>query len=410
MLGKRVVFSCFEKCILVSVFKVLTREVTMRGGPRRSARGRPGPFMKPKAFIPRVPFDVYVCESFFPRVKLSPDDNTLTQALLKRNQDLTSTPQEQTAVLNLVTKIQTVLDNLALAPGNFDACQIEEVRQVGSFKKGTMMVGNVVADIVAILKTLPTVEAVQALGNKVVEDLQQSDPNEALSVVVNKGGFDIFSSEATVRCLITTVPQNLRKLDPELHLEQKVLQQNLAAIRHARWFEENAHHSSIKVLIRLLRDLRNRFEGFQPLNPWMIDLLAHYSIMHHPSRQPLGLNIAYKRCLQLLAGGLFLPGSAGIPDPCEGGNVRVHTSMTLEQQDLVCLTAQTLLRVMSHGGYKQVFGLENHPNLATEMSVWDGVVVSPLSKAYEKPPDKKEDETAEDMEQEPHEEAMETQE
>jgi len=41
---------------------------------------------------------------------------------MKRNTDLTPTPKEHTAVLNLVTKIQQVLDNLIVAPGTFDAC------------------------------------------------------------------------------------------------------------------------------------------------------------------------------------------------------------------------------------------------------------------------------------------------
>ncbi|XP_060524171.1 interleukin enhancer-binding factor 2 homolog [Cylas formicarius] len=385
-----------------------------RGGMNRSMGGRP-PY-KVKMFLPRHPFDLALCESSFPRVKAAPDESAFTQALLKRNSDLSPTPAEQTAILNLVTKIQTVLDNLVVAPGNFDACQLDEVRQVGSFKKGTMVTGHNVADIVVILKTLPTREAVEALGNKVREDLKNLMKNEIvpkgeqLSHATNERGFEVSNSFACVRVMVTTLHHNIRKLDPEIHLDQKIMQSHLAAIRHSRWFEENAHHSSIKVLIRLLRDVKNRFEGFEPLTPWMLDLLAHFAIMNNPSRQALPINVAFRRVFQLLAAGLFLPGSAGITDPCEGVSLRIHTVMSLEQQDVCCLTAQTLLRVLSHGGFKQILGIEGSNNIAKEMSVWDGVVVSPLDKAYENPPEKKEGDEDEDMEEGEGDESMETQE
>ena len=181
----------------------------------------------------------------------------------------------------------------------------------------------------------------------------------------------------------------------------------------SRWFEENAHHSTIKVMIRLLKDLRNRFEGLQPLSPWMIDLLVRFlffwlcevvlwellvecfdfiSSLISPSWttqldkhcQSTWHSVAASSCLQQdsfsLGLQVFLPFEnnvfkvlrfpfmwdndedypTGITDPCEGGVMRVHMAITLEQQDQVCLTAQTLMRVLAHGGYKQILGFEGN--------------------------------------------------
>ncbi|KAG3272633.1 ILF2-like, partial [Ictidomys tridecemlineatus] len=304
---------------------------------RFGSRGGPGEGFRP--YVPHSPFYFYLCEMAFPQVKPASDETSFSEALLKRNQDFAPNSAEQASILSLVTKINNVIDNLIVAP-----VQIEEVRQVGSYKKGTMTTGHNVADLVVILKIL----------------FDHAD---------HETGFEISSSDATVKILITT---------------------------------ENASQSTVKVLIRLLKDLRICFPGFEPLTPWILDLLGHYAVMNNPTKQPLALNVAYRRCLQILAAGLFLPGSVDITDPCESSNFRVHTVMTLEQQDMVCYTAQTLVQILSHGGFRKILGLEGDASsLASEISIWDGVIVTPSEKAYEKPPEKKEGEQEEENTEEP---------
>lgn len=50
--------------------------------------------------------------------------------------------------------MESVLESLILAPTGLNIA-VEEVRPVGSFKKGTMLAGHPVADLVVILKETP---------------------------------------------------------------------------------------------------------------------------------------------------------------------------------------------------------------------------------------------------------------
>ena len=61
------------------------------------------------------------------------------------------------------------------------------------------------------------VEAVEALGRKVTDEVRIGDPQEVLSMLLHEGGLEISNSDATVKVLVTTIPPNLKKLDSELH-------------------------------------------------------------------------------------------------------------------------------------------------------------------------------------------------
>lgn len=349
----------------------------------------------PKPFIPHVTFDFVQAEQAFPRVDSlkNQDDNTFSEALDRRIQDLTVPANEQAHLQTVVSDVQTILDNLAKTPGDFDSCQFDEIKPVGAFKNETLCMSNkLVAEICVVLKTLPTREAVTSLANKVTDEYKKTATEfTGVQLSTNESGFELFvaaSSASTVavavQVLVTTQYQNLRKLDPTLHLDNKICMQSLNSVKHARWFEENAANPTIRAIIRLMRDLQIRFEGLQPLTPWIIDLLSWYATMKNPKREALPLPVAFKRVFQLLSAGFFLPGSAGIIDPCEHSPSRVHTTMTLDQQDQVCYTFQTLLRILAHkGGLRQILGLEGNADIATAPSVWAGVVVIPSSKAYE---------------------------
>lgn len=349
-----------------------------RGGPPFHGPGpyphQPGPVY---ACWP-APFDLTLCEANFPRTK-DFDDSDLAQAISKRHQEITPTSAEQSAIVNLVSKVKTALTTIASTPD--PSAALEEFREVGSFRKETMLAGHNVADVVVVFRSLPTFEAVSALGQKIIDELKATD-QEAYTCVSRDFGCEIAAPKATIRLLITTLPSNAKLLDSDLHLKESVLMAHMAALRHARWFEENASTPPIRTLVRIMKDIRGRFEHLAPLSVWIIERLSHYAVLNTPSQKPLSVNQAFRRFFQLLAAGFLLPSSIAIGDPCER-NRRIHQSLTYEQMDQLCSAAQTLLRIICHGGYKHVLGLEtSKAGLVTEVTFWGNVIVTPLQAAY----------------------------
>ena len=93
-----------------------------------------------------------------------------------------------------------------------------------------------------ILKTLPTHEAVRALGAKIIDEVhkQQMDQTNltgGFELEVTERGFNVHSASgsevrAGVRVLITTIGRNFRLISSAMHLDMKYLQSHLAAVRH----------------------------------------------------------------------------------------------------------------------------------------------------------------------------------
>jgi len=375
----------------------------MMGGPRHigsmagdtDMMSKPMPMMGGRNLVTHQAFDVTLAEEYFQQASPKVDDEPLATALTKRSEELTPSEEEQKAVQNLVGKVETVVKALILTEEKSTEAgltmPVEEVKIVGSHKKGTMLSGHPVADLVVILKDTPAASDIETLSVKVQEKLKESDPADDFPTQANEGGFNTTSNEgALVRVLVTTLPKNLLSVE-EGKVDAKLLEGALATIRHARWFDENASHTTVRCLVRILKDMKRRYPGLVGLTPWLIDLLAfRSSTLPGNIREPLPINVAFRRALQLLSSGIFLPGSLGIIDPCESGQVRAHSVLSLEEQDQLSLTAQTLLRALSHGAMNEILGENTEVAVDSEESCWGGVIVTPGEPAYDKEQHQKE--------------------
>jgi interleukin enhancer-binding factor 2 len=273
-------------------------------------------------------FDQFMAETEFPCM---PNDDKLANELLCRHQKITPSDQEQASVTALVGRVKSALENIsALGTG---VLKIDEFREVGSYKKGTMLTRHKVADLVVMVKNLPKRKLSHfvfknidinldedgvELGNSIVEMLKTTNQtqNDVFGVVPREFGCEIAGTQAVVRLLLTVPSDQLDNLDPNIHCDPSIIIQNLAALRHAHWFDEHSQ-PTLKILIRLIKDIKLRCTGLASLDIWTIELLSHYCLTCTPTRDPLPLSLAFRRFWQLISSGFLLHTSIGVADPCD---------------------------------------------------------------------------------------------
>jgi hypothetical protein len=101
------------------------------------------------------------------------------------------------------------------------------------------------------------------------------------------------------------------------------------------------------------------------------------SVLSNPTGESLPLGEAFRRLIQILSAGIFLPGSVGLTDPCAPGPYRIHTTLTLEEQDGICMTAQVNKKQLTSKSLQiqansaavlLIIGLDIEPSIGT----WGG--------------------------------------
>jgi interleukin enhancer-binding factor 2 len=70
------------------------------------------------------------------------------------------------------------------------------------------------------------------------------------------------------------------------------------SVKHANWFEIEASDNTVRIMVRIIKDIRERYSLLRPLSPWMIDLLCHHSVLSNPTGESLPLGKAFRRLIQ----------------------------------------------------------------------------------------------------------------
>ncbi|XP_065843878.1 interleukin enhancer-binding factor 2-like isoform X2 [Oscarella lobularis] len=320
-----------------------------------SERAEEPEYWNPEPLQLYTPFDLTDADVLFPHVNPAPVDEALTEAIRERIDDLMPSKEEKDGLASFIRGVTTTVEDAMRKNETMDGIGIEEIRAVGSHRKGTILAGHGVGDVVVVFSEWPTFAAVEKLASRIEEALKGDEPDQDVVVFSRDGSrFTLACEDLQIVVYSCCLANKMRTNDDdeeggsENQIASEDVDLGLAAIRHVRWMDENVTDMDVKLLARLLKDIRLRVPQLSIITSWQCEVLAHHLIYAHP-RAPLPIGDAFRRFFSIMAAGFFLPDSTGIADPCED-------VLTPQQQEEITATCGALLRLLAMGGHREILG------------------------------------------------------
>uniref|UniRef100_A0A3B5R089 Zinc finger RNA-binding protein-like n=1 Tax=Xiphophorus maculatus TaxID=8083 RepID=A0A3B5R089_XIPMA len=260
-----------------------------------------------------------------------------------------------------------------VAEGENPARLLKGVMRVGILAKGLLLRGDRNVELILLTAKKPTVSLLKSIAKQLPKELLtfsedqyevQAHPDEANIVICS-------SQEPKMQVTISLTSPLMREdtaaekdkqaegKDPPDVLNMKKCLDNLASLRHAKWFQARANGlQSCVIVIRVLRDLCQRVPTWGKLPSWLWRFQPN---MKSSASGPLSPGEAMRRVLECISTGILLPDGPGLMDPCEKEPTDVLESMKLQAREDITASTQHALRLLAFRQIHKVLGMESLP-------------------------------------------------
>lgn len=289
----------------------------------------------------------------------------------------TDVPKKKNEAKNAVTTAENDADNKeATKKEDTVPRALKGVMRVGVLAKGLLLQGDTNVQLVVLCSDKPTKTLLKKVHSLLPKQLASvTEEKYELKQSINEASIIVSSVEKDpkISCTITLTSPVIREPPPvkpepgskktkepaDLLNKQKCLEA-LAVLRHAKWFQARATGlPSCVVVLRILRELRQRNDVWAPLNEWAMELLVEKCI------SSVGFNLgpgdALRRVVECLASGILLPDGPGLYDPCEKEATDVLNTLSLQDKENITASAQHTLRLIAFRQIHQVLSMEQLP-------------------------------------------------